>query len=84
MTPASTGRNEGNCDERRAKDHGGDQADRDCLALELHFHVGVFSAVSLSGTGLLLAVLFSMFCVTLDVERIGAAFLKGEDSPNQF
>jgi hypothetical protein len=60
--------------------------------LNLIFTGGVFSAVffvrfdqvkfSLSGTGLLFLVLFSMFCVTLDVERIGAACLKGEDSPN--
>jgi hypothetical protein len=49
------------------------------------FTGGVFSAVffvrfdqvkfSLSGTGLLLAILFSMFCVSLDLERIGQAFL---------
>jgi hypothetical protein len=61
--------------------------------LNFIFAGGVFSAVffvrfdqakfSLSGTGLLLVVLFSIFCVTLDIERIGAAFLKGEDSPNQ-
>ena len=60
--------------------------------LNLIFTGGVFSAVffvrfdkvrfSLSGTGLLFMILFSMFCLTLDVERIGAAFLKGEDSPN--
>jgi hypothetical protein len=37
---------------------------------------------SLSGTGLLRAVLFSMFCVTLDVEHIRVAFLKGEDLRN--
>ena len=37
---------------------------------------------SLSGTGLLFMILFSMFCVTLDVERIGAAFLKGKDLPH--
>ena len=59
--------------------------------LNLIFTGGVFSAVffvrfdqvkfSLSGTGLLVVVLFSMFCVTLDVERIGAAFLKGKDLP---
>jgi hypothetical protein len=57
--------------------------------LNLIFTGGIFSAVflvrfdrvefSLSGTGLLLAILFSMFCVTLDVERIEAAFLKGKD-----
>jgi hypothetical protein len=57
--------------------------------LNLIFTGGVFSAVffvcfdqvkfSLSGTGLLFMVLFSMFCVTLDVERIGLAFLKGKD-----
>jgi hypothetical protein len=56
--------------------------------LNFIFTGGVFSAVffvrfdqvkfSLSGTGLLFLVLFSMFCVTLDLERIGAAFLKGE------
>jgi hypothetical protein len=60
--------------------------------LNLIFTGGVFSAVffvrfdqakfSFSGTGLLFMVLFSMFCVTLDVERIGAAFLKGEDPPS--
>jgi hypothetical protein len=59
--------------------------------LNLIFTGGVFSAVffvrfdqvkfSPSGTGLLLVILFSMFCVTLDLERIGAAFLKGEGSP---
>jgi hypothetical protein len=57
--------------------------------LNFIFTGGVFSAVffvrfdqvkfSLSGTGLLFAVLFSMFCVTLDFERIGVAFLKGKD-----
>ena len=60
--------------------------------LNFIFTSGVFSAVffvrfdqvkfSLSSTGLLLVVLFSMFCVSLDVERIGAAFLKGEDLPH--
>jgi len=60
--------------------------------LELHFQSGVFSAAffvpfdqvkfSLSASGLLFMVLFSMFCDTLNVERIGAVFLKGEDSPN--
>lgn len=60
--------------------------------LNLIFAGGVFSAVffvrfdqvkfSVSGTGLLLVILFSMFCVTLDLERIGAAFLKGEGSPS--
>jgi hypothetical protein len=59
--------------------------------LNLIFTGGVFSAVffvrfdqvkfSVSGTGLLLVILFSMFCVTLDLERIGAGFLKGEGSP---
>ena len=59
--------------------------------LNLIFTGGVFSAVffvrfdqvkfSLSGTGLLFLLLFSMFLVTVDVERIGAAFLKGENSP---
>ena len=34
----------------------------------------------LSGTGLLFVVQFSRFCVTIDVERVGAAFLKGKDS----
>ena len=58
--------------------------------LNFIFTSGVFSTVfflrfdqvkfSLSGTGLLLMILFSMFCVTLDVERIGVAFLKGENS----
>ena len=58
--------------------------------LNLIFTGGVFSAVffvrfdqvrlSLSGTGLLFMILFSMFCLTLDVERIGTAFLKGKDS----
>jgi hypothetical protein len=53
--------------------------------LNFIFTGGVFSAVffvrfdqvkfSLSGTGLLLLILFSMFCVTLDLERIGQAFL---------
>jgi hypothetical protein len=61
--------------------------------LNFIFTGGVFSAVffvrfdqvkfSFSGIGLLLVVLFSMFCVTLDVERVGVAFLKGEDPPNQ-
>ena len=60
--------------------------------LNFIFAGGVFSAVffarfgqvkfSFNGTGLLSLILFSMFCVTLDVERIGAAFLKGEDLPN--
>jgi hypothetical protein len=60
--------------------------------LNLIFTGGVFSAVffvrfdqvkfSFSGTGLLLVILFSMFCVTLDVERIGVAFLKGKDLPH--
>jgi hypothetical protein len=59
--------------------------------LNFIFTSGVFSTVfflrfdqvkfSLSGTGLLLLILFSMFCVTLDLERIGAAFLKAEKSP---
>jgi len=58
--------------------------------LNLIFTGGVFSAVffvrfdqvrfSLSGTGLLFMILFSMFCLTLDVECIGTAFLKGKDS----
>jgi hypothetical protein len=53
--------------------------------LNFIFTGGVFSAVffvrfdqvkfSLSGTGLLLLILFSMFCVTLDLERIGQTFL---------
>jgi hypothetical protein len=56
--------------------------------LNFIFAGGLFSAVffvrfdqvkfSVSGTGLLLLILFSMFCVSLDLERIGAAFLKGE------
>jgi hypothetical protein len=60
--------------------------------LNFIFTSGVFSAVflvrfgqvkfSLSGIGLLLAILFSMFCVTLDVERIGGAFLKGKEVHN--
>jgi hypothetical protein len=57
--------------------------------LELHFHgrrflSGVFVRFdqvkfSLRGADLLF-ILFSMFCLTIDVERIGIAFLKAEDS----
>jgi hypothetical protein len=53
--------------------------------LNFIFTGGVFSAVffvrfdqvefSLSGTGLLFLILFSMFCVSLDLERVGQAFL---------
>jgi hypothetical protein len=60
--------------------------------LNFIFTGGVFSAVffarfdqvkfSFSGTGLLFLVLFSMFCVTLDIERIGVSFLKGGTSGN--
>jgi hypothetical protein len=60
--------------------------------LELHFHRWRFLSVFFarfdqvkflpSGIGILFVLLFSMFLVTLDVERIGAAFLKGETSCN--
>jgi hypothetical protein len=53
--------------------------------LNFIFTGGVFSAVffvrfdqvkfSVSGTGLLILILFSMFCVSLDLERVGQAFL---------
>jgi hypothetical protein len=66
---------------------------RSCLMfrarLNFIFTGGVFSAVvfvrfdqvkfSLRGADLLF-ILFSMFCLTIDVERIGIAFLKAEDS----
>jgi hypothetical protein len=55
--------------------------------LNFIFTGGVFSAVvfvrfdqvkfSLRGADLLF-ILFSMFCLTIDVERIGIAFLKAE------
>lgn len=58
--------------------------------LNFIFTGGVFSAIyfvrfeqvtfSVSGTGLLFGILFSMFCVTLDLERIGLAFLTGDGS----
>lgn len=59
--------------------------------LNFIFAAGVFSAVffvrydqvifSWSGAGLLFGILFSMFCVTRDLERIGSALLSDETSP---
>ncbi|MCW1923132.1 hypothetical protein OKA05_11260 [Luteolibacter arcticus] len=58
--------------------------------LNFIFAGGVFSTVffarydqvifSLHGMALLFGILFSMFCVSLDLERIGAAFLRGKVS----
>ncbi|MCW1924463.1 hypothetical protein OKA05_17990 [Luteolibacter arcticus] len=57
--------------------------------LNFIFTGGVFSAIffvrydqvifSAGGAGLLFGILFSMFCVTLDFERSGAALLKGKE-----
>ncbi|MEY4568792.1 MAG: hypothetical protein RLZZ398_231 [Verrucomicrobiota bacterium] len=59
--------------------------------LNFIFTGGLFSAVffirydqvifTTGGVVMLFSVLFSMFCVTLDLERVGAAYLKGENPP---